>query len=176
MLPFYKLLARVGLIILFCLLFVLAVSQSLVSSPRVFQDIHNCPDNWIYDNSDNVIRCFIPLKTTCTTPVVDNSKNGGIHFLIPLKTTCTTPVVDKSKNGGKLFFHTNTNIVSDVYNEKTPGSSVVLLNSIQTPYINFYDKKWYEQSMEMPSRLCYLQRWANANEISWAGVSNNYSC
>ena len=149
MLPFYKLLLSVGFIVLICFLFVLAVSQSLVASQKVFQDVHNCPDNWMYDNSDNQIRCFVPLTGST--------------------------VIDKSKNGGKLSLDTNNNI-SDVYNRKTPGTSTVPLNGTETPYINFYDKKWFDQSIDMPSRVCYLQQWANANEISWAGVSNNYNC
>ena len=146
MLVFYKIMAGVGVSILICLLFVLAVSQSLVDSQTVYQDIHNCPDNWMYDTSNNQIRCFVPLQP-------DNT-------------------VNPNKNGGKLSF--NSDQLKDKHDNIIPGSSKDSLNG--KPYINFHDNEWIKQSIQMPSRLCYIQQWANANEISWMGVSNNYNC
>jgi len=147
MLPFYKLLAGIGFGVLICLLFVLIFSQIFFNSQDVHQDINNCPDKWIYDNSAGIIRCFVPLDT-----------NGNIST---------------SNNGGRLHFDvTKTNIL-DVYNNNTPGKGNALNGK---PYINFRDRGWFDKSTEMPSRVCYLQQWTNANEISWRGVSNNYNC
>lgn len=158
---FYKIVLFVASIVIVVYLIIFSMVYLFSKNTKISQVIHKCPDGW---DSDIVTpkENWMEKETRCYIPVDNVSNLNGYT------------------NQKFTFNHSdNNNVIYDINGRLIPGSNVLeynMPNNTGKPYINFTNIKWYENSPAGMTHNCFLKQWANMNNISWNGISNNWKC